>query len=458
MCHFPRSPVTEPASEPQLMEDVATVDVASVEFASLPPELQHEILQERQEQERHSYTDPACLPPVANDFSNYQLSRLLKRSKLTKQLEGVRKTLRSGDTAASQIIGGQTGSNYEVEANRIMSSDSAHYILVKGVDLDESSSQDESSDVITTQDDVITNSDARPEKAKTSSDVILGENDVMPEPEQKSSVEKDVTYLISGRPRTEHSTPVVAGVDDESSSESSSEREEVCSTAVVCVTNEKEEVPSLSDNVKGGLKSPDPEPLTDTLSIKCRPPFAANDEESVVIKTPNTTAIDVGPNEPCSLSPFTSTAESEHLAPGVSTGRQLADDLVNTERELADDLAPGVNTERELADGLAPGVNTERELAEVASEPSRESERGGEIWDEGVLDLSPDEAQLRLRQEVTELGRESERQRRAAANVSSHVYREAQVGSNTHTLSLSLSLSLIDSNFALCYLVDYTIL
>ena len=53
------------ASQLSYLEDVGAIDVQSPVFASLPPELQHEILQERQEMERHSYTDPGTLPAVS---------------------------------------------------------------------------------------------------------------------------------------------------------------------------------------------------------------------------------------------------------------------------------------------------------------------------------------------------------------------------------------------------------
>ena len=44
--------------------DVASVDVHSKEFDGLPPEVQHEILLERQQIEKYSYHDPDTLPQV----------------------------------------------------------------------------------------------------------------------------------------------------------------------------------------------------------------------------------------------------------------------------------------------------------------------------------------------------------------------------------------------------------
>ena len=65
----------------------------------------------------------------------------MKRSRISQKLDGVRKVLKSNDTA---VIGlGEESKVHEVETSRIMSSESAHYILVKGADIDGQSSQDE---------------------------------------------------------------------------------------------------------------------------------------------------------------------------------------------------------------------------------------------------------------------------------------------------------------------------
>ena len=77
---------------------------------------------------------------VASDFSNYQLSKLMQRSRTSQKLADVRKVLRSSETA---VIGlSEESKVHEVEASRIMSSDSAHYILVKGRELESSSQED----------------------------------------------------------------------------------------------------------------------------------------------------------------------------------------------------------------------------------------------------------------------------------------------------------------------------
>lgn len=65
----------------------------------------------------------------------------MKRSRISQKLAGVRKVLKSNDTA---VVGlGEETKIHDVESSRIMSHEAAHYILVKGVDIESQSSQDE---------------------------------------------------------------------------------------------------------------------------------------------------------------------------------------------------------------------------------------------------------------------------------------------------------------------------
>ena len=121
------------------------------------------------------YLNTTCISliQVANDFSNYQLNKLMKRSKLNRQLEDVRKTLKSNETSV-RVLGGEGGGkslSCEVESNRIMSSDSAHYILVKGVDLKTGSSQDELHEE--------EKDESGAKKERNDHDVMLDRNDVV---------------------------------------------------------------------------------------------------------------------------------------------------------------------------------------------------------------------------------------------------------------------------------------
>ncbi|BFZ00205.1 hypothetical protein BsWGS_03244 [Bradybaena similaris] len=106
----------------------------SEEFRSLPAEIQHEVLSELKEQKKyHSLSRINKMPEDSTDFSSYQLKKLMRQSKLTAQIDEVRKQMTSntaGDIACS-LVDEYHGD--EVEARRIVSEDAAHYVLIKGL-------------------------------------------------------------------------------------------------------------------------------------------------------------------------------------------------------------------------------------------------------------------------------------------------------------------------------------
>ena len=419
------------------------VDIDSSEFAALPPELKHEILQERQELERHTYTDPDSLPPAATDFSNYQLARLMKRSQLSRQLEDVRKSLKE---TGNDVIGGQPGS-FEVEANRIMSCDSAHYILVKGVDIEGSSSQDEQNDVIVGGDDVVGISSengkksTQPEMEEGRSDVIICKNDIM---EVEAVQEKDAR----GPEIVSLSSPTAGGV--ESSSSSSSSEELVVSRDRECVAPlpEGKEEEEVSDFVDITTSATSQIPATST-------------EPQISVKSPiiAKSSVDAKSTEATSGLP-TELVDQVGDKDGEDDMLEEVDREVGEEvrDEVGEEVRGGVGEEvrGEVGEEVRGGVGEE-----VRGDVEEEVVRGevGEVWEEGVLELPPSEAGSRLREEVAQLGREVERQKRAAVGVSSQVYREAQVRLTNWPMDISLSLSLffiqeLLSLFGLPYVVS----
>ena len=58
------SSVIDAASVNAYHEEVSALDIHSDDFSSLPPEVQHELLLERQQLEKHSHNDPTTLPQV----------------------------------------------------------------------------------------------------------------------------------------------------------------------------------------------------------------------------------------------------------------------------------------------------------------------------------------------------------------------------------------------------------
>ena len=62
---FEDSFATTQSTNNKYYDDVVSVNVYSSEFDCLPPEVQHEILLERQMIEKYSYHDPDTLPQVS---------------------------------------------------------------------------------------------------------------------------------------------------------------------------------------------------------------------------------------------------------------------------------------------------------------------------------------------------------------------------------------------------------
>ncbi|XP_033110314.1 DNA repair protein complementing XP-G cells-like [Anneissia japonica] len=111
-------------------QKIGSIDIQSEDFKSLPPEVQHELIEEFLERNKHNaWAKKKILPKEANEFSEFQLSKLLNKNKLNQRLEDIREEMskRSSGEIAS-ILDVETKS---VEAKRIVSEDTQHYILVK---------------------------------------------------------------------------------------------------------------------------------------------------------------------------------------------------------------------------------------------------------------------------------------------------------------------------------------
>uniref|UniRef100_A0A8D2L5H2 DNA repair protein complementing XP-G cells n=1 Tax=Varanus komodoensis TaxID=61221 RepID=A0A8D2L5H2_VARKO len=117
----------------ELLENPHSVDVESEDFLSLPPEVKHEILTDMKEFTKRRRTLFEAMPEGSSDFSQYQLKGLLKKSSLNRHIEKVQKEM--NEQHAGQIQSQyeeDTGFLKEVEARRVVSEDTSHYILIKG--------------------------------------------------------------------------------------------------------------------------------------------------------------------------------------------------------------------------------------------------------------------------------------------------------------------------------------
>ncbi|XP_034535809.1 DNA repair protein complementing XP-G cells [Notolabrus celidotus] len=117
----------------EMYDDPNSVDINSEEFASMPPEMQHEILKDMKEFSKRRRTMYHKPPESSGDFSQYQLAGLLQRNHLNQRLQGVEKEMSQRSSgSASQLYNEDGEKSHNVESQRLVSEDYSHYILIKG--------------------------------------------------------------------------------------------------------------------------------------------------------------------------------------------------------------------------------------------------------------------------------------------------------------------------------------
>lgn len=342
----------------------------------------------------------------------------MTRSKLNQKLEDVRKVLKSSETATIGL-GGQPPS-CEVEASRIMSSDSAHYILVKGMEMEGSDEEDlepaagldvesrlhgdkqladhKDGDVIIGGDDVI---------AKSSNDTLNSEHGI------------GLEWLDSSRPAQQ--TGVIG--------------EDTTTTTTCTVTDGEREVEQLPQDISKSQTGPAPlgqdisqsqcsHVLHDVDTVHTEDTFASDTNTVTGECTPRAT----DPLQSMTSEPTNTVLPAAHDADRIDVSPSplpsSIDDLDTTEPVL--DTTEPLASESDSAGHQSPS-SPERSPRPISPQLSGRGKEVGVSWTEELLQLSPEAAQLQLREEGSELEQQRERQRRAAATISSHVYREAQV-------------------------------
>ncbi|KAM6098170.1 DNA excision repair protein ERCC-5-like [Theristicus caerulescens] len=127
----------------ELCENPHSVDIESEDFNKLPPEIKHEILTDMKEFTKRKRTLFEAMPEESNDFSQYQLRGLLKKSNLNRCIENVQKELNQQHSGEIQTqYENEGGFVKEVESRRVVSEDTSHYILIKGIQAKEATSRD----------------------------------------------------------------------------------------------------------------------------------------------------------------------------------------------------------------------------------------------------------------------------------------------------------------------------
>lgn len=122
------------ALQEEFFHNPHAIDIESEDFSSLPPEVKHEILTDMKEFTKRRRTLFEAMPEESNDFSQYQLKGLLKKNYLNQHIENVQKEMNQQHSGQIQKQYEEEGGFLrEVESRRVVSEDTSHYILIKGI-------------------------------------------------------------------------------------------------------------------------------------------------------------------------------------------------------------------------------------------------------------------------------------------------------------------------------------
>ncbi|KAK2496976.1 hypothetical protein MC885_006986 [Smutsia gigantea] len=122
------------ALQEQFFHNPHAIDIESEDFGSLPLEVKHEILTDMKEFTKRRRTLFEAMPEESNDFSQYQLKGLLKKNYLNQHIENIQKEMNQQHSGQIQRqYEDEGGFLKEVESRRVVSEDTSHYILIKGI-------------------------------------------------------------------------------------------------------------------------------------------------------------------------------------------------------------------------------------------------------------------------------------------------------------------------------------
>ncbi|XP_072832615.1 basic immunoglobulin-like variable motif-containing protein isoform X5 [Vicugna pacos] len=134
------------ALQEEFFRNPHAVDIESEDFSSLPPEIKHEILTDMKEFTKRRRTLFEAMPEESNDFSQYQLKGLLKKNYLNQHIENVQKEMNQQHSGQIQRqYEDEGGFLKEVESRRVVSEDTSHYILIKGIQAKKVAEEDSAS-------------------------------------------------------------------------------------------------------------------------------------------------------------------------------------------------------------------------------------------------------------------------------------------------------------------------
>ncbi|PIK46630.1 putative DNA repair protein [Apostichopus japonicus] len=113
-------------------DDINDIDINSEEFRCLPEEIQHEVITNiRESRKKPFWSRFKELPKKADDFSSYQLSRLLKKGKMSHRLDELQKDMKTKTSGDLAVLLDYETRLQAFEAGRVASEDAQHYLLIK---------------------------------------------------------------------------------------------------------------------------------------------------------------------------------------------------------------------------------------------------------------------------------------------------------------------------------------
>ncbi|XP_060531638.1 DNA excision repair protein ERCC-5 homolog [Cylas formicarius] len=187
----------EQKCSPSKQWDLHTIDMESIQFKSLPVDVRHEILTDLKEtRKQSSWGRIHEIPKISNDFSTYQMNRLLKRQAVQAALEN-----------AEKEMGGKTLSLTELESmlqeegviskqnlgTRIASDKDTKFVLIKdtkvALTLDNTAQGEAPTSV------------ANPEEFKIQNPVVI-ENKNKADQEFESDLQKALVLSLANEPST----------------------------------------------------------------------------------------------------------------------------------------------------------------------------------------------------------------------------------------------------------------
>ncbi|XP_076811262.1 DNA excision repair protein ERCC-5-like isoform X2 [Clavelina lepadiformis] len=115
-------------------QQMMAIDFTSDDFKALPQDIQHELLHDIKEIRKRRRTQIETMPDNSESFSSYQLKGLLAKRNISERIEKIEHKMEMDNAMSMEELG--FNARYEmqsIEAKKISSDDTTHYILIKGL-------------------------------------------------------------------------------------------------------------------------------------------------------------------------------------------------------------------------------------------------------------------------------------------------------------------------------------